>query len=314
VFPEDLLSEADKKSLSEHVNDYLDYSEQVGQAKRHVICKKAHLVGLAEETKSHRLADLTVQRVTAHLQRLKKKGKAARTVNACRATVVAFMQWCYRQERVAENRLGLTPRFDERQDRRRRRRALSMNELQTLLESVRQRMTITGTRWVSRQAFYSIAFFTGLRRSELRDLRWGDVDLDRGLLTVRPEASKAKRQDHLPLHPEAVTMFRSIRPADAKASDPVFPTCPTIRSFYQDLARAGIAKCDDQGRVVDLHALRTTLATELARRGVAPQLAQQLLRHKDARTTLAHYTALGIEDAAAAVEKLPSLGQNGDAK
>jgi integrase len=310
----DMLTEADRKPLTEHLNDYLDYSAQVGQAKRHVVCKRAHLTGLVEGTKSSRLADLTVQRVTAHLQDLKKRGKAARTVNACRATVVAFMQWCYRQERVAENRLGLTPRFDERKDRRRRRRALTMDEFQSLLDGVRQRMGLTGDRWVSREAFYSIAFFTGLRRSEQRALRWGDVDLDRAVLTVRAEASKAKREDHLPLHPQAVASFRSIRTADAKASDLVFRTLPTIRTFYEDLARAGIAKRDDQGRVVDLHALRTTLATELARRGVAPQLAQQLLRHKDARTTLTHYTALGLEDAAAAVGKIPSLGQNGDDK
>jgi hypothetical protein len=41
---------------------------------------------------------------------------------------------------------------------------------------------------------------------------------------------------------------------------------------------------------------------------VAPQLAQQLLRHKDARTTLTHYTVLGLKDAAAAVGQIPALG------
>src|SRR5690606_31153793 len=44
--------------------------------------------------------------------------------------------------------------------------------------------------------------------------------------------------------------------------------------------------------------MRTTLATNLARKGVAPQVAQRILRHRDYRTTLKHYTALELEDSA----------------
>ena len=222
--------------------------------------------------------------------------------------MLAFMQWCWKQERVAENRLGIVARFDERRDRRRERRALTMEEVERLFETTRERGDITGDRWVSREAFYCVSLLTGLRRSEMKGLTWGDVHLDEGFLTVRAEVSKAKREDQLPLHPQVVETLRSIQPTDAKPTGRVFPTLPTIRTVYQDFARAGIEQRDEQGRVVDLHALRTTLATELARRGVAPQLAQQLLRHKDARTTLTRYTVLGWKDAASAVEKIPALG------
>jgi hypothetical protein len=51
---------------------------------------------------------------------------------------------------------------------------------------------------------------------------------------------------------------------------------------------------DAEGRVVDLHAMRTTLGTNLARAGVAPQIAQRIMRHGDYRTTLKHYTVLGL--------------------
>ena len=64
---------------------------------------------------------------------------------------------------------------------------------------------------------------------------------------------------------------------------------------------------DAEGRVVDLHALRTTLGTNLARAGVVPQVAQQIMRHGDYRTTLAHYTVLGLSDTARAIEQLPGL-------
>ena len=64
---------------------------------------------------------------------------------------------------------------------------------------------------------------------------------------------------------------------------------------------------DDEGRVIDLHALRTTLGTQLARVGVTPQVAQRIMRHADYRTTLKHYTVLGLIDTAAAMDRLPGI-------
>ncbi|MBX3357402.1 MAG: tyrosine-type recombinase/integrase [Phycisphaeraceae bacterium] len=64
---------------------------------------------------------------------------------------------------------------------------------------------------------------------------------------------------------------------------------------------------DLEGRVIDLHALRTTLGTQLARAGVTPQVAQRIMRHGDDRTTLKHYTVLGLTDTAAAMDRLPAI-------
>ncbi len=46
----------------------------------------------------------------------------------------------------------------------------------------------------------------------------------------------------------------------------------------------------------------------LARAGVAPQIAQRVMRHSDYRTTLRHYTVLGLTDMVGAVAALPSIG------
>ena len=54
--------------------------------------------------------------------------------------------------------------------------------------------------------------------------------------------------------------------------------------------------------------MRTTLGTNLARAGVAPQLAQRIIRHADYRTTHKHYTVLGLTDTAKAIEQLPAIG------
>jgi hypothetical protein len=64
--------------------------------------------------------------------------------------------------------------------------------------------------------------------------------------------------------------------------------------------------------VIDLHALRTTLGTQLARAGVAPQIAQRIMRHSDYKTTLTHYTVLGLTDTSRAVEALPAIRAHDD--
>jgi integrase len=76
----------------------------------------------------------------------------------------------------------------------------------------------------------------------------------------------------------------------------------------RDLAAAGIAKTDPDGRTVDVHCLRHTFATLLSKAGVVPRMAQELMRHSDIRLTMNVYTHLQLADTAGAVEALPKIG------
>ena len=58
----------------------------------------------------------------------------------------------------------------------------------------------------------------------------------------------------------------------------VFETEVTSRTRLLDFARAGIPTYDDEGRKADLHSLRVTLGTTLARLGVQPQVAMRIMR------------------------------------
>ena len=79
------------------------------------------------------------------------------------------------------------------------------------------------------------------------------------------------------------------------------------RVFDADLAAAGIAKTDAHGHTLDIHCLRHTFATLLARRGVSPTVAQKLMRHSDIRLTMSVYTHLELADTAEAVAALPEM-------
>jgi integrase len=53
-----------------------------------------------------------------------------------------------------------------------------------------------------------LALLTGMRRGEILNLRWQDVDLNRGEITL--QTTKAKRTHSVPLVPEAVALLRGL--------------------------------------------------------------------------------------------------------
>ena len=75
----------------------------------------------------------------------------------------------------------------------------------------------------------------------------------------------------------------------------------------KDLAVAGIPYEDDRGRFLDFHSLRHTFGTNLAKAGVSPKLAQELMRHSDVNLTMGIYSHADLPDMATAVERLPSF-------
>lgn len=70
---------------------------------------------------------------------------------------------------------------------------------------------------------------------------WGDIDFADGYLRVRIGAGKAAREDVIPLHEQVLEALTEARSADAKPTDHVLRTMPTIRTFYFYLERARTA-------------------------------------------------------------------------
>lgn len=294
---QDRFAEEGRKPLAQHVADYLQHCRGKGLATHTVKDKKRHLEWLMRVTRATRLSELTLDTVERALASFREEGRASRTVNTRRETFRAFGNWCRKTSRLGSHPLELLPKLDEHRDRKRIRRPISDAELARLLEVAESR---------GRRGWYLTAALAGLRRSELIRLTWESVDFEQGIFTIRD--GKAKREDMVPLHPELLEELKRIRPADAVPTDRVFPTAVTNRTRCEDFKRANIKPVDEQGRVADFHGLRATLGTRLARAGVAPQVAQRLMRHADYRTTLHHYTMLSLADTVAAMERLPGGG------
>jgi integrase len=75
------------------------------------------------------------------------------------------------------------------------------------------------------------------------------------------------------------------------------------------LERAGIPYLDENGRVaVDIHALRRTAGTRLARHSVPLATVSAIMGHSDVRLTARYYVDLRIADTKKAVEGVPEVG------
>ncbi len=170
-----------------------------------------------------------------------------------------------------------------------------------------------------RARFYLLAVSTGLRRKELASLTVGNLHLDvipSPYVELSGRDTKNGHNAHLPLRPDVVAELR--RHLDDLGHDlpldrPLFDSPPAIRVFDADCQAAGIEKTDARGRVVDIHALRTTFCTHLAVAGVHPRVAQQAMRHSRMELTNEFYTDPILLDVAGAVNSLPDFSGSQDA-
>ena len=80
-----------------------------------------------------------------------------------------------------------------------------------------------------------------------------------------------------------------------------------VKIFDRDLKAAGIAKIDDRGRTLDVHALRTTFGTLLSQSEVSPRTAMSAMRHSSIDLTMATDTDPRLLDVQGAVNSLPTL-------
>ncbi len=287
-----------RRPLSEHMADYKADLQSLGRAPTYIATTASRLTSLADACGWRTLSDVEPNSLLRWRAKAKKDGLAPKTINQYVAAAKALLNWCVQTQRIATSPLALIGPLDESTDVRRVRRAPTVAELKRLLSVSGQRALV-----------YLTAAHTGLRRSELKHLEWGDIhfDDDPPCLTLRAEATKARRADTVPLRADLAELLRQARPPFAQPTHRVFRSVPTIQTFRNDLKRAGIKYKDAQGRQLDLHALRMAFNTMLAKAGVSPREAMELMRHRDLKLTTNVYTDPRLFDLSEAVESLPSL-------
>lgn len=126
---------------------------------------------------------------------------------------------------------------------------------------------------------------TGMRRGEVLQLKWRDVDLVNQRLTIRAETAKANKTRHIPLNSKAISALAIWKESCAIDAEVVFPSpsgkeMTTIKTAWLNLLKH--AEIEE----FRFHDLRHHFASKLVMHGADLNTVRELLGHSDFSTTL----------------------------
>jgi integrase len=217
---------------------------------------------------------------------------------------------------VAWGRIASKPIADVKplksDERRKERRSLSVEEVEEIFRKAPEHLKLALRLFCS----------TGLRRGELVDLRFDDVDFEGRYITVRASVAKSRKAREIPLDDYALGLLKELR-EQAKRREPVpglkhrfsrehvFVTKANtprphnlLRAFYAVCKRAGIDGAY-QGGTVDLHSLRVTFTTLALENGASPKAVQAILGHSTLGLTMTVYAKATERAKRDAISALP---------
>ena len=177
----------------------------------------------------------------------------------------AFFNWCVGRGLVETSPCtGLIPPPAGRP----RDRVLSDDELAAVL---RTGMSLPGPYG----PIVMLLALTGQRRSEVANMRWEELDLDKGVWTIPARRTKTRRSHVVHLTPQ----MKALLPIPDEGQPLVFPSAQGKTYQYFSAMKK---RHDTTSGVTDwvLHDLRRTVATGMAALGVAPHVADKILNHQ----------------------------------
>jgi len=309
----DKYKEHRKKPLAEHLNDFKASLVNKGTTEKHACLVYNRAKAVIENCKFAYIADISASRVQRYLAERRRDGLSIRSSNFYLQAVKQFCRWLVADNRTAENPLAYLKGQNPKTDIRHARRALTIEELNKLLETTAKGDTHHLMTAKARTMLYTLAVSTGFRASELASLTWQSFNLSDSepSVTVLAAYSKHRRDDVQPLRldiAQQLADWKAEQEADEQAK--VFATFNPNKGaeiLKKDLEVAGIDYEDAAGRFADFHSLRHSFASILNQSGVSPKVAQSLLRHSTIALTMDTYTHIGLYDERAALDSLPVL-------
>jgi integrase len=198
-------------------------------------------------------ADSITLRDIADLLAKIDKASGATTANRVRATLSRCFSWAMREGLALSNPVANTNKREEYP----RDRVLSNDELRRIWDAV------GGSTYGT---IVKLLILTGQRRSEIAELRWSEIDLDRRTLNFSADRTKNKRPHVVPLATTALGLLA--RPACE--AERVFDF--SAWAYSKDLLdkRCGVGGWR-------LHDIRRTVATGMADIGIQPHIIEAVL-------------------------------------
>jgi integrase len=333
------LSKQARRPLSEHLADFRLHMEAGAATPAHVGTTLRMIGDIIAANRWERIGHITADGINAYGKILKGRGRSQRTIAAHATAIKTFTHWLVNGSKLASDPLLSVVKPNPATDRRRIRRAMTIEEWHALREALTSpALTDTGESHApdyrdatasERALIYETALMTGYRAGELARLKVSDL-----LATAIPPAlalpasetknRKAARQSITPdlalrladhasgKHPAAHLFTRAL----ARSCDMLWTDLEHARSRwlaevvsdpdeYRDREQSDFLRATDRaGRVLDFHGLRHTAATWSMKATRNLTITQRLMRHSTpvlTANTYGHLSEGEVADAAQAV-------------
>jgi integrase len=293
------VAEAWERWLAHCESERLEHST-IKQRRGHLVHHVASFIG------REKLSSLTTPRIYKFIDDLRDAGRSVAMRRKVLVNLRTALTFCQGQGLVAQNvARGIKIKSDDRQ----KARLLAEGRDFPSKAEIRQ-IDRAPDRW---RPFLIVAVFTGMRASELRGLRWQDVDLDEGLIYVTQRADAWRRLGPpksaagtrtIPLVPMAVNALRQWRLVCPKGElELVFPTSAGTVDSLTNIAkrvwkplqvRCGIVGDDNKAKY-GFHSLRHAAASLFIALGWLPKRVQSVLGHASITMTYNVYGHLFVD-------------------
>jgi len=288
-----------KRSIGEVIDEFLAWGQAQGGiggrpwGTGHARMREAHLTWWKNRLGLNTLADVpdVLARAEAALRELQEAGLSGKTLQNYRDALGTFCSWAVKRGYLDKNPIAGSGGFDITP--RRRRRALTLDEIHGLLEAAPP----------ERRLVYEVALTTGLRAGELRALTVQHLDTARRGLCLEAAWTKNRKPGFQPL--PASLLQRLIEHSAGKPPEVPLLDVPayTWCSIAKDLLAADIPLTTPEGKV-DFHALRTTFTTLVFESGANVKEAMSLVRHGTPGLTINTYARTRQDRLAEVIEKV----------
>jgi len=245
----------------------------------------SHLVPLMGHVRFDRI---TAERIEEVLAQLKAKGLSNSTLNRYRTFLSSVFTYALKANLVLVNPVARVGRYKENDSRL---RWLKPAEE----EKLRKEFVADAHEWE-----FDLALYTGIRKGEQWMLRWKDVDIERGNLTVKGKTGRR----HVIANESALAALKKL---SLISGDSEFVSPDNDGKAKRDWRRWFYKACKDAG-VTNFrwHDLRHTFASRLVMAGVDIRTVQELLGHRSIVQTM-KYAHLATDHRKAAVEKMKAI-------
>lgn len=286
----------DNKTLKELTEKYLIEHSLINKAPGSYKRDKSLTCNLLRLLGDPILTEITPALVSQYKNKRRQEEAAPATVNKelkllGHAFNLALKEW----EWVKDNPVS---KVSKEKNERMVERWLTLEEEKSLLAH--------SPAWLQELIIFSIN--TGLRQSELLNLKWGQVDLFRKTMTFLSSEQKNKNSDTLPFNEAALAILKTkVRRIDTPF---VFVSENSTRIDSRNLRRSFYTACK-KAKIEDLrwHDLRHTFATRLVQAGVDLYAVKKLGRWKSLSMVM-RYGHHHSESLRAGVEILDKVNSN----